>query len=583
MILEELLPVGVTFAGILHKVDFIPHAIIDNGGSSPHSILSIPTPREELQLPPSGSHPVLIARKLLLLAVYLQSLRPNAKYQQVMSRVVDAAINLVTTKDELTGSLEGIECITLESLYQDNSGNLRRAWLSIRRAVAVAQMMGLHRGSAINTSHLKILEPETRLRINPEYLWFRLIQTDRYFSLMLGLPHSSADNVFATPKALERCTPVERMRRLNTAAGGRILQRNGDDDSNELATTHEIDQLLQKNSAHMPSQWWLSGCDALPLSSNPAEAEEETRRILDETARITDQLAHYQLLVQLHLPYLLRSPSQRKYDYSKMTAVHASRELLRRVLAFRIIYPVGSYCRGFDFNAFIATAALCLAHMEARRQVLAEDGTGGSSVFGFLAHQRPADRGMMERAVESMETMAIACDDLLAKKVSTVLQQLLAIEADAAAGGRYNANSSPAGPHHQAENFGCGSGLDDTGNVLDIFIPYFGVVRIERGGIETSLLSLMTPTSGTQNERERGPNTEEPAAGELDLFFSSDNDDAHNARVLVPELAAGVDDWALQGVDMAFFDNLMRGIEPAAAAEGSWAPWDNSGSRLTCL
>ncbi|KAM0328164.1 hypothetical protein ACHAQA_005571 [Verticillium albo-atrum] len=494
-----------------------------------------------------------------------------------MSRVIETAVSLVATNDELTGSLEGIECITLESLYHDNVGNLRRAWLAIRRAVAVAQMMGLHRGDTGNMSLLKILEPETRTRIDPEYMWFRLVQSDRYFSLMLGLPHSSPESVFATPQILERCTPVERMRRLNSVAAERILQRNHEDNGDGLATTHEIDQLLQKSSANMPSQWWLSGGEARIYTPSPEDEVDAGKRMLQETARITDQLAHYQLLVQLHLPYLLRSPAQRKYDYSKMTAVHASRELLRRFLAFRAISPVGSYCRGFDFNAFIATSTLCLAHMEARRHARAEGAAQGGSVLDFLAHQRSADRGMMERAVECLNRMAVESADALAERVALILQQLLVIEADAAAGGRYSANSSPAEAHLHGQAFGCHSGLIEGGNVLRIVIPFFGTVKIERGGVDTSVLSMVPPTSGGQNECGSGLDAHGAAARSNDLFDFSRQNGTQDAQFFVPELAAGVDDWALQGVDMAFFDNLMRGTETDAAAGGSWSSWDGVG------
>lgn len=37
--------------------------------------------------------------------------------------------------------------------------------------------------------------------------------------------------------------------------------------------------------------------------------------------------------------------------------------------------------------------------------------------------------------------------------------------------------------------------------------------------------------------------------------------------MLAPELAAGADDWALQGVDLTFFDNLIRSVaEPNTRA-----------------
>ncbi|GKT64067.1 hypothetical protein ColTof3_11406 [Colletotrichum tofieldiae] len=42
----------------------------------------------------------------------------------------------VTGNDQLIGSQEGLECLILEIVYYINAGNLRRAWLVLRRAIA---------------------------------------------------------------------------------------------------------------------------------------------------------------------------------------------------------------------------------------------------------------------------------------------------------------------------------------------------------------------------------------------------------------------------------------------------------------
>jgi hypothetical protein len=40
-----------------------------------------------------------------------------------------------------------------------------------------------------------------------------------------------------------------------------------------------------------------------------------------------------------------------------------------------------------------------------------------------------------------------------------------------------------------------------------------------------------------------------------------------------PPLTAGVEDWAFQGVDMAFFDNLMRGAGDDGEDGTEWPVW----------
>ncbi|KAK4099540.1 hypothetical protein N658DRAFT_517255 [Parathielavia hyrcaniae] len=334
-------------------------------------------PRGILRLPPPGSHPILMARKLLLLSMVLQGamLHPaqeatgatnKPKWHGIMSRVVDAA-GLVTVNDELAGCVEGVECLFMESMYHDAVGSLHRASLAIRRAVTMAQMLGLHRGSSITgmAPHSDSGEVDVR------QLWFRLVQADRYISFVLGLPQGfCVDDVFATPQALEASPPAERMRRLDVVAAGLILQRKASDMHNTGATL-EIDKLLQQSAAGLPSQWWR------PVNLAVFRPGHDSPGVLDEVMRIMDQLVHFHLLAQLHLPYLLH-PAVNAEDsnnnnnnnqsmYNKLTAINACRDLLTRFISFHQAADssIAHYCRGASLLAFIAASTLCLAHLEA--------------------------------------------------------------------------------------------------------------------------------------------------------------------------------------------------------------------------
>jgi hypothetical protein len=109
------------------------------------------TPESLLKRPGPVSHPVLIARHMLQVAIFLQHVYPSRGEPKGLSetpraireRLSDLAISLVTSNDELLGSIEGLECVMLESMYQANVGNLRRSWVSGRRAIGVAQLMAL--------------------------------------------------------------------------------------------------------------------------------------------------------------------------------------------------------------------------------------------------------------------------------------------------------------------------------------------------------------------------------------------------------------------------------------------------------
>ena len=149
-----------------------------------------------LEIPGPNVHPVLVARHMLQLAVFLQHVHPDLHEElkslsesprAMMERLADLAINLVTTKDELLGSIEALECVMIESMYQANIGSLRRSWVANRRAMGIAQLMGLDRPD--NRTQFQLLDPNTRC--HPKLMWLRIVFLDRQLCLLLGLKGAS--------------------------------------------------------------------------------------------------------------------------------------------------------------------------------------------------------------------------------------------------------------------------------------------------------------------------------------------------------------------------------------------------------
>ncbi|KAF3768042.1 hypothetical protein M406DRAFT_237657, partial [Cryphonectria parasitica EP155] len=426
------------------------------------------SPRSMLQRPPKATHPVLIARRLLMLGTLLQGIQPSTSSSssssssstgptsqnyrtRLMAHAVTTASRLVTTSDELAGgSLEGIECVMAESMFLNNAGELRRAWLAGRRAMALAQAMGLHRctrhdrggdggggggGGGGRPSSLVVLEPDTWDRIDPEYMWCRLIFSDRYLSLMLGLPpgcsDGDGDDEEEEEEALVRCAPLERMERMMAVAGGLILRRNNSvlrRRGADMATTRKIDEMLREAAALMSPRWWLAAPESSrPITTATSDRTEEEVAFQD-SLRVVNQFTHRHLLLQLHLPYLLLPPC---IDYSKITAATTSRELVSQFVSFRSNSTSAppAYCRGIDFIAFIASTTLCLAHIEAHRP--RPQGTAPSTLQS-LQHQRQSDRGLLERTLEIMETAARETKDAIAQRILRILRPLLDVEYNAA-------------------------------------------------------------------------------------------------------------------------------------------------------
>ncbi|KAK8137573.1 hypothetical protein PG984_003066 [Apiospora sp. TS-2023a] len=511
-------------------------------------------PKEVLQLPPSDVHPVIIARKLLLLASWLQGtpcghcatigshLRKD--YYDYACKLVSTVSKLVTSDDELVSSVEGID----------------------------------------------------RSRIDPDYMWLRLVLTDRYLSLMLGLPQGTIENVFATPEALSDCAGLERFERMLGVAAGLILQRNSVERL-DLAYTQKIDALLQEAAASMPPAWWADSSVCSHMADNGNVD-------FQGSLRLVNQIAYHHLLIQLHLPYLLQSPSTPSvYDYSKMTAAIASRAILVQFIAFRASETSTAYCRGIDFISFTASMTLCLAHIECRRQV-----GNPSSAFHAFRHQRLSDRGLVERTLQIMDDMAVRNEDIVARKISKLPRPLLEIERDAALGKDYQvgitasssrrgnaAAAAAAAPESQwtSENVeGASHG------VFSVQIPYFGIIKIQHSqGDNTRCDFPAQPVEQFDPDPQVPPSrhhrgyeitTIPPANADwqsvpsfvdhlnspipLSQPVDTDPKETRSSKapsleagvgleevhLLVPGLEAELEDWVLQGVDSAFFSSLIQ-------------------------
>ncbi|KAF9870733.1 C6 zinc finger domain-containing protein [Colletotrichum karsti] len=315
-----------------------------------------------------------------------------------MKEYLEAA-SLVTSNDQLLNSLEGLECLLLEAAYHTNAGDLRRAWLVIKRAVAHAQLIGLHRGHPANPV---VLDPETQT--SPSIMWHRIVSEDRYLALMLGLPpDTSARAVPANMSLAAGECPSEYLERIHAQAMGLIAARNVEDDaSGDILATQEIDQMLQQAARSMPDNWWL-----LPTAKRRSESSNIGNvESLENVLRILLQITHFNLLVLLHLPQMLRRVSVHSQSYSKDACVNASRELLGRYVKFRCMNQISFCCTGIDFAAFTAY---------------------------FLGHQRLSDRATIEEVVDLMlEVNGSSCDELLAQ-TAFILRSFLDIEGDAAA------------------------------------------------------------------------------------------------------------------------------------------------------
>jgi hypothetical protein len=469
----------------------------------------------------------------------------------VMKRLAETAIRLVTTNGEIAGCMEGLECMIIEGIFQVNAGNLRRAWLAFRRAMLTAQLMKMDRP---NPPPIKIIHPDTRM--TPTLMWFRIVQMDRFLSLMLGLSQGSPNSDMNYDAPGE--TPLFKLERANVAISGRIIERNRNDPLvQDINTTQELDSALLNASNIMPDEFWL-----LPDFSTIHRYSQEAGR---QTIRIAHQLHHYNLVHLLHLPYLLRNDEQSYHAYAKVTCVNASRELLSRCVAFRSFNNNMTACRTVDFLALMAALTILLAHMDSHRQ----------STQNVLAHQRLSDRAMVKQVFDNMERLSKLTSDTLLSKSANLLECLLQVESEVMRGETHTS--------HTALSY-----LEQECSVLQLPIPYFGIIKIGREGIISTdwptqpasgpvgihespsavnlsnhVFSFGSRLNPTQNPHAPYPDIVHdkqpfPCGLEGQMAISPEDGDAQEQQILHPSLTAGLEDWTFQGVDAAFFDSLMR-------------------------
>lgn len=525
-----------------------------------------------------------------MLGALLQAVVPSShqqldirgvSYGALLPRVVERAIRLVTSNDELVRSVEGLECIMIEAQLHNYSGNLHRAWLTTQRAVSVAQIMGLHRG--LDSPSLKFLEPETQANFDPKNILFRIIEMDLYLSLMLGLPHSSLQVPIATPKELEACHPLERMQRIHYEVSRRIIQRSNTK-INNFEDTSEIDRILQNTAAEMPPQWWL-----MPTF---AAGNSDKKELFDDTIRLMIQFSHYHLIARLHLPYLIRSLADHRYDRNLITATNASREILSRYIAFRSSNPVNFYCRGSDFLAFVSIVVICFAHIGSHSQ----DGQaiqGGGMSLNILSYSRLSDRGMMERTLAILTSIGHGEADSIVSKLSHLIRHLLAVEVDAANGKLYRMSTSTSDGDAEST-----VKSNRNGQVLRIHIPYFGTINFEPGigsgsvsrtPVQSELHTstwvsdviladqladsnygscsgvacpLTSNTNLSQLQKGRQSlNNPKVALGESHGPTFSDASPVQEQPFVPSTSLDTYYDWDLQGIDLALFDSLFGNVD----------------------
>lgn len=478
---------------------------VRSGLASPDDATSVSQPsiRYVLEIPPPGSHPALLAKNLLIICFCLQQLPFNFDMRKLHSRrkamdIASDALRLITSSvtnnDDLMGCLEGLEgLIVLGEVYADN-GLIRRAWMSVRRATTMAQVMGINRK---NAPPVRTCDPnrDASQRPTPSQLWSRINICDRYNSMILGLPAGSQDPSLTLLEPVDLKTPHDRLRARYTSIFGRMSSRNEMDDHGAYALTQTIDAELEAVANMIGS---VRASTPLMSSNQPI-----VKQFWPEISEFELEIRHYTCIILLHLPYLLRDRTERRYEYNRASCMKASRIVVDRFLQFRNPLISGTSGRCVDYTALIGSMTLLMGHV-GRTCRTREERTA-----------RQQDRELAEKAKATMGRMASRYNDKLAAESVELLSRLLPIEekdAEAEREAQVNLTRPPAA----------------TGSVQEALCQIASQLP-QYEGLENFDHPINMPTN-------------DPGLWEW------------------PVSAVGLDDWTLQGVDTTYWSMLNHGM-----------------------
>jgi len=516
------------------------------------------------------AHPTLLARQMLLFAGALQCISPTevisglSQHQHVtMKALAESAIKLVNLDDALLGSLEGMENLIFEIFYHVDCGNIRRAWITTRRAVTAAQMLGLHQAGR---QHFLLLRADSDL--DHVVMWSTIVSMERLLSLLLGLPTSTGYSTLPFQTITSQSGLGRNLSSLVGGLAGKILERNATESADQaIKMTSQIDREIILAAEQMPATFWR------PLSFTGLG--KDSLEALGESRRAFGHMCYYSLVVQLHLPHMLSPHDPTQRVHSKIACANASREILNREIELRTLNPISACCRMSDFMALIAGMALVLGHATSHY---------GEKRDHLLAHQRLGDRATVTRALDCIDPISELHSDVLVVRCVALLRGLLVIEEDAA-----RQHDLLTSPHNSAKSQ----------NHINIMrMPYLGSVRISREGVSAlsaanldqsqhlvqgvtiggigSMMLCRHESAEVGQELHARDVTATPITPSPADFLNAERIESGHTQNVVPHAtgmphppmvpndvappfpATSFDDWAFEGVDTAFMETVLR-------------------------
>lgn len=340
----------------------------------------------------------------------------------IIDRCLYAVDRWIVSDDEYMGTLDGLECSMLQAKVYADIGQARRAWLTFRRAIGFAQLMGLHRNR--NGSHAR------------ESIWWSLYQGDKLMSLMLGLPYAisdehcnmemdgrSIDDVFNSLTFIAKIAQFAR----------KVIDKIQAIKEFTFSSLMDLDQEMDAYATKIPPDWR----NVPPFSelTDPTEWQ----------GKILSMMCFHQTRVFLHMPFMLKSITNSGYDCCRDACIGGAREMLRLYHMLRAPGIPAYACKAVDFVGFTASVLVILGLL----------GYGRTAVHD--PEQDELDWRLIDTSIEILKRASSEKGGKVAEQSYQALEQL-----------------------SQVHNFDC-AGPDLDGRSTKIAIPFFGTISVQRG------------------------------------------------------------------------------------------------------
>ncbi|KAF2671505.1 hypothetical protein BT63DRAFT_423707 [Microthyrium microscopicum] len=277
------------------------------------------------------------------MAKILQMVAGESSDDGEIQKILHLIDRVVLHDDEYMGTLSGVESALSQCRMYSDIGQARRAWLTARRALNFAQLMGLHR---------------TRVNLRQDLVFWGLFQHDRFSSLLLGTPYGVPDihcNLTFKGKDIPLLMSHQGFLTRLAMFAGRVIDLTHGLHESSFSALIAIDNDLTRFGNQMPPEFWTV----------EREAPEDYMAWLQ---KILGQILYHQTRLILHIPYMLKSVTNNGFEYSRDTCFESARSMIAVYLVMRDPCNRHVYKAKFlDFVNFMALVTLIIGLVSANQ------------------------------------------------------------------------------------------------------------------------------------------------------------------------------------------------------------------------